>query len=162
MEGILSGAHSNLLLVQRPALLLFWFYFPFFGAYKKLFGFKKKPWSVVRVFSLCKNLSERKKKLSKFFKEKPPQHSSIRSISCMIGVRFNNRIAPNHLGIEVLSENGLLWADPLIQILHLQHVQGTENCVIHTVAAVGRKYWANLKLNWENLFSLSSKDQLWN
>lgn len=55
----------------------------------------------------------------------------------MIGIRFNNRIAPNHLGIEVLSENGLLLTAPLIQIIHLQ---GMENCVIDTVAPVGRKY----------------------
>lgn len=52
----------------------------------------------------------------------------------------NNRIAPNHFGIEVLSHNGLLLTAPLIQILHLQHVPGTENCVIDTVAPVGRKY----------------------
>lgn len=72
MEGILSGAHSNLLLVQRPALLLFWFYFPFFGAYKKLFGLKKKNLGVLLGFLVCaRTYLNKKKNKGNFFKKTP-------------------------------------------------------------------------------------------
>lgn len=71
MEGILSGAHSNLLLVQRPALLLFWFYFPFFGAYKKLFGLKKKIGVLLGFLVCARTYLNKKKNKGNFFKKNP-------------------------------------------------------------------------------------------
>lgn len=71
MEGILSGAHSNLLLVQRPALLLFWFYFPFFGAYKKLFGLKKNLGVLLGFLVCARTYLNKKKNKGNFFKKNP-------------------------------------------------------------------------------------------